>query len=54
MVGFTTDRRIEPSGGAETGTLPGGRVARVVYEGGSDELAGVWDRLGAWMRASEA
>ena len=48
-VGFTTDRAIERSGGAEPGSLPGGRVARVVHEGGYDELAAVWDRLGTWM-----
>ena len=48
-VGFTTDREIEPSGGAEAGSLPGGRVARVVHEGGYDELEAAWDRLGAWM-----
>ena len=35
--------------GAQPGSLPGGRVARVVHEGGYDELAGAWDRLGAWM-----
>jgi effector-binding domain-containing protein len=48
-VGFPTDREIEPSGGAEPGSLPGGRVARVVHEGSYDELAAVWDRLGTWM-----
>ena len=48
-VGFPTDREIEPSGGAEAGSLPGGRVARVVHEGGYGELAAAWDRLGTWM-----
>ena len=48
-VGFTTDRAIEPSGGAGPGSLPEGRVARVVHEGGYDELAAAWDRLGTWM-----
>ena len=48
-VGYTTHREIEPSGGAEAGSLRGGRVARVVHEGGYDELAAVWDRLGSWM-----
>ena len=48
-VGFPTDRKIEPAGAAEPGSLPGGRVARVVHEGGYDELAAVWDRLGDWM-----
>jgi len=48
-VGFPTDRKIEPSGGVQPGSLPGGRVARVVHEGGYDGLASAWDRLGDWM-----
>ena len=48
-VGFPTDREIEPSGGAAAGSLPGGRVARIVHEGGYGELAAAWDRLGTWM-----
>jgi effector-binding domain-containing protein len=48
-VGFPTDRTIDPSGGVEPGSLPGGHVARVVHEGGYDELAAAWDRLGEWM-----
>lgn len=47
--GLPTDRRIEASGGAGPGSLPGGRVARVVHVGAHDELEGAWDRLGAWM-----
>ena len=39
-VGFTTDGKIEPSRGAQPGSLPGGRVARVVHEGGYDEFEG--------------
>lgn len=48
-VGFPTDQKIEPAGGVEPGSLPGGRVARVVHEGSYDELATAWDRLGDWM-----
>ena len=48
-VGFTTDRRIEPSGGAEPGSLPGGRVVRLVHEGPYDQLEAAWDQLGTWM-----
>ena len=48
-VGYCTDRAIEPSAGAGPGMLPGGQVARVVHEGGYDELPAVWDRLGTWM-----
>jgi effector-binding domain-containing protein len=49
-VGFPTDREIEPAHGAEPGSLPGGRVARVVHAGSYDQLAAAWDRLGDWMR----
>ena len=48
-VGFPTERAIEPDGAAEPGELPGGRVARVVYAGSFDGLAGAWQGLGAWI-----
>ena len=48
-VGYPTDREIEPSGEAGPGVLPGGRAARVVHEGGYDELPAVWDQLSIWM-----
>jgi effector-binding domain-containing protein len=48
-VGFPTDRTITASGDVAPGSLPGGRVARVVHEGAHDDLATAWDRLGAWM-----
>ena len=42
-VGYCTDRAIEPSAGAGPGLLPGGQVARVVHEGGYDELPAALD-----------
>jgi len=48
-VGFRTDRAIEPAGAARPGTLPGGRVARVVHQGAYDELPAAWDQLSIWM-----
>lgn len=47
-VGFPIDRAIEPSGDAVAGTLPGGRVARVVHAGSFDGLGDAWERLVAW------
>ena len=41
-VGFPTDRPIEPAGSAEASTVPGGRVARLVHEGGYDDLGDSW------------
>ena len=48
-VGFPTDGAIEPDGSAEAGSLPGGRVARVIHAGSFDGLSEAWQRLGAWI-----
>jgi effector-binding domain-containing protein len=48
-VGFPVDRMIEPDGSAEAGSLPGGRVARVVHAGSFDGLGDAWQRLGSWI-----
>jgi len=48
-VGFPTDRAIEPEGSAEAGTLPAGRVARMVHAGSFDGLSGAWQRLESWI-----
>ena len=48
-VGYRTDRAIEPTGVARPGTLPGGRIARVVHQGAYDELPAAWDQLSIWM-----
>ncbi|GAA1753380.1 GyrI-like domain-containing protein [Streptomonospora arabica] len=48
-VGFPTDRPIAPSGDVAAGTLPAGRVARMVHTGAFDNLAQSWARLFAWV-----
>lgn len=48
-VGFVTSRAVRPAGDVENGTLPGGRVARLVHEGSFDGLGASWERLSAWI-----
>lgn len=48
-VGFPTDRPIDAAGNAVAGSLPGGRVARLVHEGSFDALVASWERLMAWI-----
>lgn len=50
-VGFTTDREIEPDGDVRPGSLPAGRVARLVHHGGYDGLGPSWERLRSWIDA---
>ncbi|MDT0300710.1 GyrI-like domain-containing protein [Streptomonospora wellingtoniae] len=48
-VGFPTDHPVDPSGDVAPGSLPAGRVARMVHAGGFDKLADSWARLFAWV-----
>ncbi|MEU7628380.1 GyrI-like domain-containing protein [Nocardia sp. NPDC049220] len=48
-VGFPVDRVVRPERGVIAGSLPGGRVARVVHLGGFDGLSTAWDRLRSWI-----
>ncbi|PXX71723.1 effector-binding domain-containing protein [Nocardia tenerifensis] len=50
-VGFPTDRAVQPSGTVTVGSLPGGRVARLLHVGGFDGLTSSWDRLHSWILA---
>jgi effector-binding domain-containing protein len=50
-VGFVTARAVRPVGDVRVGSLPGGRVARVVHQGGYDQLGASWGRLGSWIDA---
>jgi effector-binding domain-containing protein len=50
-VGFVTDRPVQPDGDVRVGSLPGGRVARLVHEGGYDQLGASWERLRSWIDA---
>lgn len=47
-VGFPTARAVEPAGEVVAGSLPGGRAARLVHQGGYDGLGEAWGRLVAW------
>ena len=38
-----------PTGSAEAGSLPGGRVARLVHPGPFDQLSDAWHRLADWI-----
>ncbi|MET0324555.1 MAG: GyrI-like domain-containing protein [Ilumatobacteraceae bacterium] len=52
-VGFTTAAPISPSGDVAVGSLPGGRVARVVHAGSFDGLTSSWARLRTWIDEQE-
>ena len=48
-LGFVTDRAVQPEGDVRPGSLPGGRVARLVHQGGYDGLGSSWGRLRSWI-----
>ena len=48
-VGFPVDRPIEATDDVGAGSLPAGRVARVVHAGSFEELGTSWGRLREWM-----
>ncbi len=48
-VGFATDRPVRPDGEVEPGSLPAGRVARLIHEGGFDGLGSSWQKLQSWI-----
>jgi effector-binding domain-containing protein len=50
-VGFVTDRHVQPDGEVRPGSLPTGRVARLVHQGGYDRLRDSWERLRSWTDA---
>jgi effector-binding domain-containing protein len=50
-VGFATDRPVRADGDVQSGSLPGGRVARFVHLGAYDRLGESWGHLRAWMEA---
>ena len=51
-AGFVVDAAIIPSGDVVPGSLPGGRVARLIHVGSYDGLPGSWDRLHTWVAAN--
>jgi effector-binding domain-containing protein len=50
-AGFPTDRRVEADGEVVAGSLPAGRIARVVHRGAYDALGESWERLHSWVVA---
>jgi len=48
-AGFPVGAVIRAEGDVRPGTLPPGRIARVVHEGGYDELGTAWGRLHDWI-----
>jgi effector-binding domain-containing protein len=48
-VGFPIDGSVSPKGGVHSGSLPAGRVARLVHVGGYDKLGESWAYLGTWI-----
>ena len=50
-VGFVTARAVRPDRDVRPGSLPGGRVARLVHKGGYDQLGTSWSRLSSWIDA---
>lgn len=51
-VGLLTDRPVAASADVQSGTLPAGRVARVIHVGNYDRLGQSWGALGAWVAES--
>lgn len=48
-LGLATERPVEPTGDVVPAALPGGRIARLVHEGGYDGLGESWGRLQVWL-----
>ncbi|QFG69983.1 GyrI-like domain-containing protein [Ornithinimicrobium pratense] len=48
-VGFVVDRAVEADGDVVASTLPGGRVARLIFHGAYDGLGEAWDGLMTWV-----
>lgn len=48
-AGFATDRALEPDGTASAGSLPAGRVARLLHTGSYDGIGSSWQRLQTWI-----
>jgi effector-binding domain-containing protein len=48
-VGFPVDGAVKADGTVGPGSLPGGRVARLVHHGSYDQLGSAWARLGNWI-----
>lgn len=50
-VGFPVARPVPPAGEVVPGSLPGGRVVRLVHRGEYDQLGAAWERVVEWADA---
>lgn len=48
-VGFPVQGSVSPEGKVHPGSLPAGRVARLIHAGAYDQLGETWGRLGSWI-----
>ena len=48
-IGYPTENEVSPDGDVTPGSLPAGRVARVVHRGNFDGLEASWRQLRAWL-----
>lgn len=48
-VGFVTDRAVQADGVVNAGSLPGGKVARLMHLGAFDGLGPSWEVLRSWL-----
>lgn len=48
-IGYPTESEVRPDGDVQPGSLPAGRVARVVHRGNFDGLDASWQQLRAWV-----
>lgn len=49
-TGFPVRAAVKPLGRVRPGELPGGRIARTVYQGPYEGLHGAWSEFGEWMK----
>ena len=48
-VGFPVGDPVRPDRAVVAGSLPAGRVARLVHHGAFDDLGASWERLASWI-----
>lgn len=52
-VGVPVSAPVQASGRVKASNLPGGRVARTVWQGNYDQLHAAWSEFGEWVRAQK-
>jgi effector-binding domain-containing protein len=48
-IGVPVAKPVSPTGRVQNGELPAATVARTIYHGGYEGLAGAWPKLDAWI-----